>query len=188
MGSWCIVHKPPWGTNAWFHHIFQSKNIPKTMSSIACWDFSVHFYLKQFLIVLWSSWYLSCTSWYSEPGFCQVRRTYGSVFTNFASKVMSGYVNHGTIWQYRNATNQVVNYFFLSGKLVIKHTSGDCPAIWIWIFWQWFDLNYAVLVVSGVILCSSHPIPLDFYVVLVRSVAGDVKQESLDSRWTLRFL
>lgn len=118
------------------------------MSSIACWDCSVHFYLKQFLTVLWSSWYLSCTSWYSVPGFCQVRRTYGSVFTNFASKMMSGYVNHGTIWQYRNATNQVVNYFFLSGKLVIKHMP---PHFW----WLPCHLDLNILAVIWFELCSS---------------------------------
>lgn len=147
------------GTNTQFHHhIFHSKNIPKTMSSIACWDFLVHFCLKQFFSDLWGSWYLSCTSRYSVPGFCQVTRTL--VFANFASKVLSGYGNHGTIDNIE-MPNQVVKFFSFLGIWTLDichHTSADCPAIWIClIFWQWFDLNYALLVVSGVILCSSHP-------------------------------
>lgn len=172
-----IVHRPPWGAKAWFHHILHSKNIPKNTSSIVCWDFSVHFYLKQFFSVLWSSWYLSCTSRYSVPGFCQVTRTYGSMFTNFASKVMSGYGNHGTIWQYRNATNQVVNFFSFLGSWTLDlchHSPGDDLSNILAVIW--FELCGSGCLRS--VLCiPSHQISTWFWSVLWLVMSSR-------SRWT----
>lgn len=104
MDSCYIIHRPPRRANACLYHTFYSKSIPKTTSCIACWDLSVHLYLRQFLSVIGvhgfdtvgrSSTY---PVQYAVAGFCQIPRTDGSMLTNFTSRLMSGCGNHGTIY------------------------------------------------------------------------------------------